>query len=222
MVTAAQQARQEARQEARMEELLRIERDLWQRGIKHVAGVDEVGVGPLAGPVVAAAVIVAPTMRIAAVDDSKKLSAPRREAVAARICAEALAVAIGVAEVDEIDRINIYQATLLAMRRAVEGLSVTPQHVVVDARTIPGISLPQTAFIKGDARSYSIAAASIVAKVHRDRLMHALGERHPEYGFARHMGYPTPQHLAALSRFGPCAVHRQSFAPVRQACLSGT
>lgn len=211
----------ERRQAARMGILLRTERVLWATGITRIAGVDEVGVGPLAGPVVAAAVIVPPSMRVRGVDDSKTLRPALREELAERIRAEATAVSLGVVEVDEIDRINIHQATLEAMRRAVEGLAVAPEHVIVDARTIPGITLPQTAIVKGDSRSYAVAAASIVAKVARDRMMRVLHDSHPEYGFAEHAGYGTPAHLAALAQHGPCPAHRRSFAPVRQMRLPG-
>ncbi len=201
--------------------LLRSERALWASGISRVAGVDEVGVGPLAGPVVAAAVVVPPEMRLRGVDDSKTLTRARREELAARIREQAVAISLGIVEVDEIDRLNIYHATLEAMRRAVVGLDVEPEHVVVDARTIPGIAMPQTALIKGDARSYSVAAASIVAKVARDRMMAELHAVHPQYGFADHAGYATAAHLAALERHGPCPAHRRSFSPVRQMRLPG-
>ena len=201
--------------------LLRVERELWARGLTRVAGVDEVGVGPLAGPVVAAAVIVPPTMRLRGVDDSKKLRPAAREELAEQIRAEALGVALGTVEVDEIDRINIYRATLEAMRRAVTALPVAPEHVVVDARTIPDLECAQTAYVKGDARSYSIAAASIVAKVARDARMRELDARYPEYGFASHMGYGTRAHLAAIAAHGPCPAHRRSFAPVRELRLPG-
>lgn len=210
------------REAARLGVLLRVERELWRSGVRHVAGVDEAGVGPLAGPVVAAAVIVRPGAVLRGVDDSKTIPPARRETLDAQIRAEAEAVSVGMADVEEIDRLNICQATLLAMRRAVEGLAVHPDHVVVDARTIPGLAAPQTAFVRGDARSYSIAAASIVAKVMRDRLMRELDVRFPEYGFASHMGYGTQRHLEALRRYGPCGVHRRSFAPVRQLRLPGT
>lgn len=210
------------REAARLGVLLRVERELWRSGVGRVAGVDEAGVGPLAGPVVAAAVIVRPDAVLRGVDDSKTIPAARREALEARIRDEAEAVAVGMAGVEEIDRLNIYQATLLAMRRAVEGLATPPDHVVVDARTIPGLAAKQTAFVRGDARSYSIAAASIVAKVTRDRLMRELDARFPEYGFASHMGYGTPRHLEALRHHGPCEVHRRSFAPVRQLRIPGT
>src|ERR1043166_9107217 len=206
--------KRQRRQAARMGVLLRTERSLWQMGLTRVAGVDEVGVGPLAGPVVAAAVIVPIDIRLRGVDDSKKVSAALREELAAKIVACALGVGVGIVEADDIDRLNIYRAALEAMRRAVIALDSAPEHVVVDARRIPGISMPQTPLIDGDARSYSVAAASIVAKVTRDRLMRALDTLYPQYGFRENMGYGTPQHLTAIDRYGPCPVHRRSFAPV--------
>lgn len=201
--------------------LLRCERALWGSGIRFIAGVDEVGVGPLAGPVIAAAVVLPEGVRERGVDDSKRLTALQRDQMAARIRAVALAVGVGRAEVEEIDRINIYQAALLAMRRAVEALPLSPEQILVDARTIPGVSTPQTPMIRGDQRSYSIAAASIIAKVTRDALMAELDREYPQYGFARHMGYATAEHLAAIERHGPCPLHRRSFAPVRQPGLPG-
>jgi ribonuclease HII len=201
--------------------LLRVERELWRNGLTRVAGVDEVGVGPLAGPVVAAAVIVPPSMQLRGVDDSKLLTAALREELAAKIQASALAVGIGIVDVADIDRLNIYHAALEAMRRAVEALPVPPEHIVVDARQIPNVTVPQTPLIDGDARCYSVAAASIVAKVTRDRLMRELHELYPQYGFRENMGYGTPRHLAAVEEFGPSPVHRRSFAPVRELWLPG-
>lgn len=202
--------------------LLRVERELWTAGCVRVAGCDEVGVGPLAGPVVAAAVIVTPEMRIRGIDDSKKLSAARREELAQRIRDESIGVGVGVVDVADVDRLNVYHAALEAMRRAVLALpGDPPDHVVVDARTIPGLRIPQTPLIGGDGRSYSVAAASIVAKVTRDRLMSEWHSRYPDYGFDRHMGYGTAEHLAALERHGPCPIHRRSFAPVSQLRLPG-
>jgi ribonuclease HII len=209
------------REAARMGVLLRVERELWAAGCTRVAGCDEVGVGPLAGPVVAAAVIVAPDFRLRGVDDSKKLSAARRAALAERIHAEAVAVGVGIVDVDDVDRLNVYHAALEAMRRAVLALSSPPDHVVVDARTIPGLPIPQTPLIDGDARSYSVAAASIVAKVRRDQLMRELHQLYPQYAFDRNMGYGTAEHLAAIDRHGPCPLHRRSFTPVRQMRLPG-
>lgn len=204
------------RQAARMGVLLRVERELWAAGCTHVAGVDEVGVGPLAGPVVAAAVIIPPQMRVRGIDDSKKLSALRRCELAAQIHSNATAVGIGIVDVQDIDRLNIYHAALEAMRRAVLALPIPPDHIVVDARTIPHVSVPQSPLIGGDGRSYSVAAASIVAKVHRDALMQSFHDQYPQYGFAANMGYGTAQHLDAIARLGPCPIHRRSFAPVRQ------
>ena len=201
--------------------LLRCERALWVTGVKWIAGVDEVGVGPLAGPVIAAAIILPEGVRERGVDDSKRLTALQREDLAARLRLVAIGIGVGRAEVEEIDRINIYQATLLAMRRAVEALPLIPERILVDARTIPGVTPPQTPMIKGDQRSYSIAAASIIAKVTRDALMAELDQLHPQYGFARHMGYATAEHLSAIERHGPCPIHRRSFSPVRQPSLPG-
>lgn len=196
--------------------MLRFERNLWDRGVAHVCGVDEVGVGPLAGPLVAAAVILPPETALLGVDDSKKLSARVRAELAETIQNQAVASAIGIVSAAEVDRLNPYQGALEAMRRAVVGLSVEPQSILVDARTIPGMNVPQHALVKGDSRSYSIAAASIIAKVYRDDLMRQADETYPQYGFGRHMGYGTRAHLQALAAFGPCPEHRRSFSPVRQ------
>ena len=209
------------RQAARRRVLLRHERVLWTQGLLHIAGVDEVGVGPLAGPLVAAAVILPQECEVRGIDDSKKLTAARREALRAEIEACAVAVGVGIVEVRDVERLNTYWASIEAMRRAVAALPVTPQQVLVDARHIPGLAMPQLALVKGDARSYSIAAASIVAKVVRDAMMTQLDDRYPAYGFARHMGYGTAEHLAALERHGPCPAHRRSFLPVAQARLPG-
>lgn len=209
------------RQAARRRVLLRHERALWTQGVRHVAGVDEVGVGPLAGPLVAAAVILPRECEVRGIDDSKKLSAARREALRVEIEACAVAVGVGIVEVRDVERLNTYWAAIEAMRRAIAALPVAPQQVLVDARRIPGLAMPQLALVKGDARSYSIAAASIVAKVARDAMMAELDGRYPAYGFARHMGYGTAEHLAALDRHGPCPAHRRSFLPVAQARLPG-
>lgn len=181
-----------------------------------VAGVDEAGRGPLAGPVVAAAVILDARNPIAGLADSKKLSAARRERLFDLICARALCCAVGTASVQEIDTLNILQATLLAMRRAVEGLRLTPARVLVDGNRIPVLKVRAEAIVGGDARVAEISAASIVAKVHRDRWCAQLHARYPDYGFAVHKGYGTVQHLAALRRHGACPEHRRSFAPVAQ------
>jgi ribonuclease HII len=208
--------KRERRQAARLGVLLRAERGLWSTGITNIAGVDEVGVGPLAGPVLAAAVIMPHGAALRGVDDSKKLTAALREELAAKIHAVAIGIGIGIVEPEEIDRLNIYRAALEAMRQAVTALPVVPEHVLVDARRIPGLTMAQTPLIKGDSRSYSIAAASIVAKVARDRIMRELDRLYPQYGFLDHMGYGTAQHLTAIGRYGPSPVHRRSFAPVRE------
>lgn len=202
----------------RLRHLLRYETELWTQGLLHVAGVDEAGMAPLAGPVVAAAAILPRDYRLKGLDDSKKiLDAERREELAVAIKRDALAWAVGVAEVEEIDRINIYHAGLLAMRRAVQALGLPPQYALVDARTIPECPCPQRGIIHGDALSMSIAAASIVAKTTRDRMMAELDARYPGYGLAAHKGYPTPQHVQALREKGVLPIHRRSFGPVREA-----
>ncbi len=192
-----------------------LERLLWRVGIRQVAGVDEVGMGPLAGPVVAAAVVLPVETHIEGVADSKVLAAPVREKLASEIRRRAIAVGIAVVGPAEIDRLNIYQAGLRALRCAVEQLRpLVPGFVLVDGREIPDLGIPQSAYPKGDAFVTSIAAASIVAKCYRDALMRELDASYPAYGFARHMGYATRAHLAALRAYGPSPVHRRSFAPV--------
>ena len=181
-----------------------------------VCGVDEVGRGPLAGPVVAAAVILDPGYPIAGLADSKKLTEKRRERLYGEICAHALCWSLGRAEVYEIDRINILQASLLAMQRAVEGLQIQPQHALVDGNTLPQLGCSAEAVIRGDSRVACISAASIVAKVTRDREMAALDSEFPGYGLAKHKGYPTRQHLQALREFGVTRLHRRSFGPVKR------
>jgi ribonuclease HII len=180
-----------------------------------IAGVDEAGRGPLAGPVVAAAVILDDRQPIRGLGDSKVISPRRREKLFDEIRAKALACCIAEASVEEIDRLNILQATLLAMRRAVEGLRLVPQRVLVDGNRLPTLTMPAAAIVKGDALVPAISAASILAKVHRDRLCLALHATWPVYGFATHKGYPTADHLAALRQHGACPVHRRSYAPVR-------
>lgn len=180
-----------------------------------MAGVDEAGRGPLAGPVVAAAVILDELQPIHGLNDSKKLSARTRDRLYDEIRAKALCCCIAEASVEEIDRLNILQATLLAMRRAVDGLRLRPHRVLVDGNRLPVLPMPAEAIVQGDAKVPAISAASILAKVHRDRLCLALHERHPQYGFDGHKGYPTAAHLAALRQHGACDVHRRSFAPVR-------
>ncbi len=179
-----------------------------------IAGVDEAGRGPLAGPVVAAAVILDPARPIAGLADSKALTAARREVLFAQIQAQALCFCIAQANREEIDRLNILQATLLAMQRAVQGLATTPARVLVDGNRLPVLAIPSEAIVKGDAKVAAISAASILAKVTRDRWCAQLHSRFPQYGFERHKGYGTAEHLAALAEHGACAEHRRSFAPV--------
>ena len=182
-----------------------------------VAGVDEAGRGPLAGPVVAAAVILDDLRPIAGLADSKKLTAARREALFDEIRAHALCTSIAEASVEEIDRLNILQATLLAMRRAVLGLRLKPVLVLVDGNQLPLLGMPAEPIVRGDALVPAISAASILAKVHRDRWCAQVHSQYPEYGFAGHKGYGTAAHLAALQAHGACALHRRSFAPVARA-----
>ncbi len=180
-----------------------------------LAGVDEVGRGPLAGPVVAAAVILDDLQPVPGLRDSKLLSPQRRERLHDLIMARALCVSIAEATVEEIDRLNILHATMLAMQRAVERLRLTPHQVLVDGNRLPRLQVPAQAVVKGDATVAAISAASIIAKVHRDRLCATLHVQYPAYGFAGHKGYPTVEHLQALRDHGPCPQHRRSFAPVR-------
>lgn len=182
-----------------------------------VAGVDEVGRGPLCGAVVTAAVILDPARPILGLNDSKKLTEARREALYEEICEKALSWCIARAEVDEIDRLNILHATMLAMQRAVEGLHVTPRMALIDGNRCPVLAVPSAPVIQGDAKVPAIAAASILAKVSRDREMTAFDLIYPGYGMGSHKGYPTPVHLEALARLGPTPIHRRSFAPVRAA-----
>jgi ribonuclease HII len=185
------------------------------REVARVAGVDEAGRGPLAGPVVCAAVILRPRARLPGLDDSKKLSAAAREELFPRIQAQALAFCVVFLEVEDIDRLNIFHATMEGMRRAVLGLTLAPERVLVDGNALPkGLPCPAEALVGGDARERASMAASVLAKVSRDRRMVELDALHPGYGFAAHKGYSTPEHFAALERLGPCAQHRRSFAPV--------
>jgi ribonuclease HII len=202
----------------RLQNMLNFERVLWKSGIESIAGVDEAGVGPLAGPVVAAAVVFPPGIEILGMDDSKRLDTEQRASMETTIRENAAAIGVGIADVGEIDRLNIYHAALLAMRRAVEALSLKPQHLRIDARTIPDVLVPQNSFYKGDGINFSIAAASIIAKTHRDRIMEELEKTYPGYGFAQHKGYSTPEHQSAIRDLGPCPVHRMSFPFIRELC----
>jgi ribonuclease HII len=195
----------------REERMRRYESALWGEGSDRVAGVDEAGRGPLAGPVVAAAVVLPRELPVHGIDDSKKLSATKREELFDLIHEHAVAVGVGLVDHDVIDEINILRATRRAMREAVSSLGFTPDHVLVDGDPIPDVDFPQTAINQGDSRSTAIAAASIVAKVTRDRILVEADERYPGYGFARHKGYGTKEHVSALMRLGPCEIHRRSF-----------
>jgi ribonuclease HII len=202
-----------------------FERELWSRGVTRVAGVDEAGRGPLAGPVVAAAVVfpaagleIGIYKRLRELNDSKQLTQRQREDFFTILTSDSkIRYAIAVVDAATIDRINILQATHRAMNAALARLHPQPQHVLVDGRPVKSMSLPNTALVKGDARSYSIAAASVLAKVTRDRMMQDFDERFPGYGFAEHKGYGTPQHLAAIAERGACPIHRRSFAPLKAA-----
>lgn len=202
----------------RLDAMLHFERLLWKAGIVHIAGVDEVGMGPLAGPVVAAAVVFPPGTEIQGVDDSKALDEETRGRLDVEIRDKASGIGMGIVEVEEIDRINIYHAGLRAMQVALQNLPVVPQHVLVDSRTIPGVTQPQNSFDKGDGINFSIAAASIIAKVFRDRLMVNLDAQYPGYGFTSHKGYATPEHQNAIRELGPCPIHRRSFDYIRELC----
>jgi ribonuclease HII len=192
-----------------------VERLLWQLGHARVAGVDEVGMGPLAGPVVAAAVVFSADVSIRGLADSKVLTRKRREQLSERVHERAQGVGVGIVDVEDVDRLNVYRAGQEAMRRALAALApLTPDYLLVDGREVPRLGIPQSAYPKGDAFVASIAAASIVAKVRRDAIMRELGVTYPDYGFERHMGYCTAAHLAALRKHGPSPVHRRSFAPV--------
>lgn len=200
----------------RLAKMFLYEEDLWARGHIPVAGVDEAGRGPLAGPVVAAAVILPEKSYLFDLNDSKKLTALKREALAGQIKNVALAWAIGMSTVEEIYDQNIHHAGLGAMRRAVLGLKKKPAYILVDGFKISELDLPQMPLVGGDGLSASIAAASILAKVTRDHLMDTYHQHYPEYGFNRHKGYGTPEHLNALARFGPCPIHRAGFQPVKE------
>jgi len=197
-----------------------FEQEARRCGYRRIAGIDEAGRGPLAGPVVAAAVILPVHVRLAGVDDSKQLSEAERERLYPAILAKSVSVGIGLADACEIDSLNILEATRLAMRRAIENLAPPPDYLLIDAVTLPAVRIPLRPIIKGDALSLSIAAASIIAKVTRDHLMAAYHETFPQYNFLSHKGYGTAEHLRMLTRFGPCAIHRRTFAPVREAAAS--
>jgi len=197
-----------------------FEQEARRCGYRRIAGIDEAGRGPLAGPVVAAAVILPVRCRLAGVDDSKQLSEDERERLYNAILEKAVGVGIGSADAGEIDSLNILEATRLAMRRAIRNLAPSPDYLLIDAVTLPSVGLPARPIIKGDALSMSIAAASIIAKVTRDHLMASYHGTFPQYNFLSHKGYGTADHLQRLACYGPCPIHRRTFAPVREALIS--
>lgn len=209
-----QQAR--AVEEARIQQLLVEEKKLWQQGYLLLAGVDEAGRGPLAGPVVAGACILPAKFNLPGLNDSKLLTESKREKLFVQIQKQAIDYAIGSAEPAEIDALNILQATKLAMKRSIEGLTIRPHYLLIDALNLPDVQLPQLPLIGGDHLSASIAAASILAKVTRDQLMVQLHSLYPDYAFSKNKGYGTNEHIQVLKRKGPCPLHRRSFAPVKQ------
>jgi ribonuclease HII len=192
----------------------RFEAQAWRAGLSRVAGLDEAGRGPLAGPVVAAAVILTPDRRVKKLSDSKLLTPERREELFGQITLRAVAVGVGIVDHETIDRVNILEATRMAMVEALRGLAVEPDLVITDFVKLPGLTCPQRNLVDGDQRCATVAAASIIAKVTRDRLMVEADKQFPEYGFARHKGYATADHLAALDRHGPCPLHRRTFSGV--------
>jgi ribonuclease HII len=199
----------------RLTRLLALERRLWEVGVLRVAGVDEAGRGPLAGPVLAAAVILPPQVAIAGIDDSKRLPPAARERLAAEIRRTALCIGVGAASTTEVDRLNILRATHLAMARAVRRLTLAPEHVIVDGLPVRILGERQTAVVDGDAQVHAVACASIIAKVVRDHLMARLAQRHPGYGWERNAGYGTPEHREAVAALGVTRHHRRSFGPIQ-------
>lgn len=199
----------------RLQEMMRYEQDLYEQGVQYIAGIDEAGRGPLAGPVVAAAVILPRDFFVPGIDDSKRLKPSLREELSIEIKKSSLDWAIGIVSVPCLDQINIYQATKLAMITAVSNLSIKAQHLIIDAVKLDELGIPQTPLVKGDSLSQSVACASILAKVERDAIMEGYDELYPGYGFIKHKGYGTREHMEALFRFGPCPVHRTSFEPVK-------
>ncbi|MBM6618463.1 ribonuclease HII [Bacillus suaedaesalsae] len=202
------------KQKEKLVEMSRYEKELYKQGFKNLAGVDEVGRGPLAGPVVAAAVVLPDDFYILGINDSKQLSEGKREELFELIHQHAISIGIGIIPPQQIDEVNIYQATKLAMRKAISQLAVTPDYLLIDAMKLE-IDIPQLSLVKGDEKSISIAASSIIAKVIRDRYMKRLGQDYPQFGFESHMGYGTKQHLEAITTYGVTPEHRLSFAPIK-------
>jgi ribonuclease HII len=211
---AARRRAEQARERRRLKKLLALEASLWERGFTRIAGLDEAGRGPLAGPVVAAAVVLPPGVGVRGVDDSKRLLAAQRERLAEEIWRRAVTIGIGAASAREIDRINILRATHLAMRRALARLSCRPDHVIVDGLAVPELG-EHTPVVDGDALVHCVACASVIAKVTRDRLMKRLAGRYPAYGWDTNAGYGTSEHRSVLEREGPTPHHRRSFVPVQ-------
>jgi ribonuclease HII len=203
----------------RLQKLLELEQVHWEAGRTLIAGVDEVGRGPLAGPVLAAAVVLPPNVAIRGIDDSKKLTAEKRAELYEEICARAVAIGVAGASTREVDRINILRASQLAMRRALQRLRLTPEHVFVDGLPVPELGYDHTAVVDGDAKVHCIACASVVAKVVRDRIMHLLASRYPGYGWATNAGYGTAEHRGAIIELGLTPHHRRSFEPNNQLVL---
>ena len=195
----------------RLRSMWEIENGLFEKGYKFIAGVDEAGRGPLAAPVYAAAVILPPNVYIEGLNDSKKISEKKREKLFDEICGTALCYCVATASVDEIDEYNIRNATYIAMNRAIEALKIKPDYVLIDGDCIKECKYPYECVVKGDSKSISIAAASILAKVSRDREMEILSKKYPQYGFEKHKGYGTKAHIAALKEYGPCEIHRKTF-----------
>ena len=195
-------------------DLLKYEKELYSQGIKFIAGVDEVGRGPLYGPVVAAAVILPKNYRLKGLNDSKKLSEKKRNEFYKIINKDAIGIGIGIINEDKIDEVNIYEATKLAMNEAISKLEVKPEHILIDAMPLD-IEIPTTSIIKGDAKSESIAAASVIAKVTRDSMMYELDKKYPMYGFKNHKGYPTKKHIEAINEYGLIPGYRKSYAPIK-------
>lgn len=198
-----------------MDDLLKYERELYKKGITLIAGVDEVGRGPLYGPVVTAAVILPKEYELVGLTDSKKLSPKKRDVFYEIIKRDAIAISIGMKSAKEIDDLNIYQATKVAMMEAINSLPIKPEHVLIDAMKLEDLKVPSTSIIKGDAQSLSIAAASVIAKVTRDRMMDDIARQYPEYGFDSHKGYPTKMHIDAIKKYGVIEGYRETFEPVK-------
>lgn len=197
-------------------DLYKYEKELWDKGINYIAGVDEVGRGPLIGPVVTACVILPKDFYLEGLTDSKKLTEKKRDIYYDYIMGQALAVSVGMMDEKVIDEVNIYEATKLAMYQAIETCQIEPEHVLIDAMKLENLKMPSTSIIKGDAKSVSIAAASVIAKVTRDRMMIELDKKYPEYGFKSHKGYPTKKHVEAILKYGLIDGYRKTFKPVSE------